>query len=201
MGRRGGRLHPAGIRREYAEYAPAGTRRAYPNPRRKAPAFAPRRFLTTFSSEGGDRGAAGPRARAAPWRDPSATRTLPCAALRSASASPHRIRAYLPVFRQRHLTRFRALHARSGRITRRWGLRGSGQHGAAARVFGGDDVRDACAAGGRGYVDYEAMYRELQLRVYAQQQQQGGMRPSPGGSPIRCATPTAPSPWPRPAVR
>ena len=37
--------------------------------------------------------------------------------------------------------------------------------------------------GGGGYVDYEAMYRELQLRVYAQQQQQGGMRPSPGGSP------------------
>ena len=37
--------------------------------------------------------------------------------------------------------------------------------------------------GGGGYVDYEAMYRELQLRMYAQQQQQGGMRPSPGGSP------------------
>ena len=38
--------------------------------------------------------------------------------------------------------------------------------------------------GGGGYVDYEAMYRELQLRMYAQQQQQqGGMRPPPGGSP------------------
>ena len=37
--------------------------------------------------------------------------------------------------------------------------------------------------GSGGYVDYEAMYRELQLRMYAQQQQQGGMRPSPGGSP------------------
>ena len=113
---------PAGIRREYAEYAPAGTRRAYPNSRRKAPAFAPRRFLTLFSSEGGDRGAAGPRARRA-LRDPSATRCAR-AAPRSASASPHRIRAYRPVFRPRHLTRFRALHARSGRITRRWGITG-----------------------------------------------------------------------------
>ena len=39
------------------------------------------------------------------------------------------------------------------------------------------------APGGGAYVDYEAVYRELQLRMYAQQQQQGGMRPHPGGSP------------------
>ena len=54
------------------------------------------------------------------------------------------------------------------------------------------------AQGGGGYVDYETMYRELQLRMYAQQQQQqGGMRHPPGGSPH----PHSPHPPPLPPGR
>ena len=48
--------------------------------------------------------------------------------------------------------------------------------------------------GGGGYVDYEAMYRELQLRMYAQQQQQGGMRPSRADRRIRTRRTNRPSP-------
>ena len=47
-------------------------------------------------------------------------------------------------------------------------------------------------------MDYETMYRELQLRMYAQQQQQqGGMRHPPGGSPH----PHSPHPPPLPPGR
>ena len=49
--------------------------------------------------------------------------------------------------------------------------------------------------GGGGYVDYEAMYRELQLRMYAQQQQQQGwMRPPPADRRIRTRRISLPSP-------
>ena len=139
---------PAGIRREYAEYAPAGTRRAYPKSRRKAPAFAPRRFLTLFSSEGEDRGAAGPRARAAPCETRARLDVL---APPRARHRHHRIGyARIVPFPDHVISPVFALFTHAAGVSPVDGvLRGSGQHGAAARVLGGDDVRDGCAAGGR----------------------------------------------------
>ena len=103
---------PSGIRREYAEYAPAGTWRTYPSPCRKAPAFAPPRFFNTFFARGIL------ARRDCPAR-PERAFTCPRRPARCVAAAGTRVSLHFP---KPHLTHFRVLHARSGCITRRWDI-------------------------------------------------------------------------------
>ena len=109
---------------------------------------APLRFFNTFFERGRDRGAAGPRARALPA--PRETRARFHVPAPPRARHRRRGRSRVAPFPDHVISRVFSLFTHAAGVSPVDGILRSGQHGAVARVLGGDDVWDGRPPRGRG---------------------------------------------------